>query len=127
MPLGQVKATVLVENTSDRADLEAEHGFSVWIETGESKVLFDTGASGLLCRNAEVLGIDLAQADAVVLSHGHYDHTGGLADVMKLARNARIHAHPAAGIDCSGRCVMLSRASEIVVPGIRTTGEVARV
>jgi len=127
MQLGQVKATVLVENTSARAGLEAEHGFSVWIETGESKVLFDTGASGLLCRNAEALGIDLAQADAVVLSHGHYDHTGGLDDVMKLASNATIYAHPEAGIDCSGRCAMLSHASEIVVPGIRTTGQIERV
>jgi len=127
MQLGQARVTVLVENTSGRAGLEAEHGFSAWIETGESKVLFDTGASGLLCRNAEALGIDLAQADAVVLSHGHYDHVGGLDDVMKLARNATIYVHPAAGIDCSGRRVMLSRASEIVVPGIRTTGQIKRV
>lgn len=71
--------TVLVENDAARDDLGAEHGLSLWIETTNGNVLFDTGASGLFAENAENLGIDLSAADAVVLSHGHYDHAGGLS------------------------------------------------
>ncbi len=120
-------ATVLVENTTTRPDLYPEHGFSLWIDTGESKVLFDTGASGVVCENAKKLGIDLSQADAIVLSHGHYDHTGGLADVAALAEKAVVYAHPAARVNPAGREIVLSRTPETVVPGIRTTGEVERL
>ena len=127
MILRDVRVTVLVENESARPDLRGEHGFSVWIDTGESKVLFDTGASGLVCKNAEKLGIDLSGADAIVLSHGHYDHTGGLAGVAEKACKSVIHAHPAAGVDVSGRPILTSRRPELVAPGIRTTGEVERV
>jgi len=124
--LSHVSATVLVENTTLNPDLKPEHGFSLWVDTGEAKVLFDTGASGVVCKNAEVLGIDLSEADAIVLSHGHWDHTGGLAAVAAVARNATIYAHPAAQIDPAGRECLLSRKSEVVVPGVRTTGEIAR-
>jgi len=76
--------------------LRAEHGLSLWIETPAGNVLFDTGASGeVLLHNLEALGFQMEKIDAIVLSHGHYDHTGGL---MALAgelqgRSLPVHAH----------------------------------
>jgi 7,8-dihydropterin-6-yl-methyl-4-(beta-D-ribofuranosyl)aminobenzene 5'-phosphate synthase len=63
-----------------------EHGLSFYIEIGVSRLLFDTGQSGLILDNARRLGIDLSSLDAVVLSHGHYDHGGGLAALGELSR-----------------------------------------
>ena len=127
MALSNVTVTVLVENTSLRPDLAGEHGFSAWLDTGESRVLFDTGATGMVCENAEKLGVRLAEADAIVLSHGHDDHAGGLAAAARQAEKAVIYSHPAAGIEPAGRQVLVSRAPETVVPGIHTTGEIKRV
>jgi len=93
---GPVTITVLVEDATPRADLGAEHGLAYWIEIGARRVLFDTGQSDLLVRNAQALGIDLATADAIVLSHGHYDHTGGLPSVLPRAANAPVFIQPAA-------------------------------
>jgi len=73
-----VKLTILCDNTAAMKEgIRAEHGFSVLIEIDDASVLFDTGQSDIFWHNAEVLGKDLMQVDAVVLSHGHYDHTGG--------------------------------------------------
>jgi 7,8-dihydropterin-6-yl-methyl-4-(beta-D-ribofuranosyl)aminobenzene 5'-phosphate synthase len=73
-----LQITTLVENTAGGKGLLAEHGFSLWIEYNNRKILFDTGQGYVLNGNAKKLGIDLSDADAIVLSHGHYDHTGGL-------------------------------------------------
>jgi 7,8-dihydropterin-6-yl-methyl-4-(beta-D-ribofuranosyl)aminobenzene 5'-phosphate synthase len=66
--------------------LVGEHGLSFYIETGVARLLFDTGQSSLFLDNAHHLGIDLSSLDAVVLSHGHYDHGGGLAALAELTR-----------------------------------------
>jgi len=89
--------TFLIENETGSADLVAEHGLSVWIEIGDDRILFDAGQSpdGIL-RNAERLGINLSEADCIVVSHGHYDHTGALQSVLDLARDALVFMHPAA-------------------------------
>lgn len=68
---------VVVDNESS-SELIAEHGFSAWIEADEQRILFDTGQGMALESNAFHLGIDLSQATTLVLSHGHYDHTGGI-------------------------------------------------
>lgn len=73
-----MKVTVLTENTANRRGLLGEHGLSVLIEGQGRKLLFDTGQSGVYVHNAEKLGIRLDDVDAVILSHGHYDHAGGL-------------------------------------------------
>jgi len=74
-----MKITILIEDTAEPGSgLGAEHGFSAFVEFGGKKILFDTGQSGAFTENAERLGIDLNKTDFVVLSHGHFDHTGGL-------------------------------------------------
>jgi len=89
-----VTITVLIEDGRGETDLEAEHGLALWIETGAGAVLFDTGAGSKAVANARHLGVPLEEAETVVLSHGHYDHTGGLATVLDEARYAQVVAHP---------------------------------
>lgn len=86
-----MKITTLIENTAISDALEAEHGLSLFIETKEHRILFDMGQSGAFAKNAEKLGIDLAQADIAVLSHGHYDHGGGLPEFLRLNAQARVY------------------------------------
>lgn len=90
----KVRITVLVENTAEERGLLAEHGLALWIETGSQYVLFDTGQGGALIGNAFRLGAPLSLLDRVVLSHGHYDHTGGLANALRGNGSASIYAHP---------------------------------
>ncbi|HPI92700.1 MAG TPA: MBL fold metallo-hydrolase [Deltaproteobacteria bacterium] len=94
--MGAFRITVLVENTASRKGLHAEHGLSVWIETGGQSYLFDTGQGPALLPNAQRLGIPLEEANAVFLSHGHYDHTGGLLHILNLKEHPTIFLHPAA-------------------------------
>ena len=90
----EVRITVLVENTAEDADLLAEHGLAFWIDDGSQRILFDTGQGSVLLANAYRLGIDLSRLDAIVLSHGHYDHTGGLADALRGSRPGAVYTHP---------------------------------
>jgi 7,8-dihydropterin-6-yl-methyl-4-(beta-D-ribofuranosyl)aminobenzene 5'-phosphate synthase len=93
-PVQALRLTVLVENTAAGRGLVPEHGFAALLETERGRVLFDTGASGrALAGNAAALGVALAGLDAIVLSHGHYDHTGGLAAALAAAPKARVHFH----------------------------------
>ena len=89
------RITVLVDNCAQGRGLLGEHGLSFWIEVRGRGVLFDTGQGMALAHNAERLGVPLRRTDAVALSHGHYDHTGGLDHVLELAPQARVFAHPA--------------------------------
>lgn len=91
-----IRITTLVDDTALGGGLLAEHGLSFWIEYGDKRILFDTGQSDILVQNAKTLGINLAETDAIVLSHGHYDHTGGLPTVLDIASKAKIYLHPAA-------------------------------
>ncbi|MDR3596822.1 MBL fold metallo-hydrolase [Clostridium sp.] len=81
-----LKITTLIENNYDKNNiLYSEHGLSLYIEINDKKILFDTGQSGDFIKNAEKIKIDLNDLDYVVLSHGHYDHSGGFG---KLVQNA---------------------------------------
>ncbi|MCR4583149.1 MAG: MBL fold metallo-hydrolase [Prevotella sp.] len=86
--------TVLVDNRTDDARLETEHGLSVLLDTGSRRILLDTGASDLLLRNAEHLGIDLGTVDDVFISHGHSDHAGGLSSLMDRNEKVRVIVSP---------------------------------
>lgn len=86
-----MKITVLAENTSSSADIGAEHGLSLYVEGGECTVLFDMGQTDLFARNAELLGADLSKVDVAILSHGHYDHGGGIAEFLRLNSRASVY------------------------------------
>ena len=81
----------LVENTEGASGCGVEHGLCFYIETEKHKLLMDTGQTGLLLENAEKLGIDLTKVDTVVLSHGHYDHGGGILPFAKINPTAKIY------------------------------------
>lgn len=86
----------LVENTEGASGCGSEHGLSFYIETEHHKLLADTGASDLLLKNAEKLGIDLTKVDTVILSHGHYDHGGGILPFAEINPAAKIYIPAAA-------------------------------
>lgn len=92
--ISSLKITVLVENTAGGRGLLGEHGVSFLIETNNSRILFDTGQGMTLIHNAEVLGISLNNLDAIALSHGHYDHSGGLPHLLPLCQNTDLYLHP---------------------------------
>lgn len=146
--------TVLCENTAGHPiGIVGEHGFSALIERGGERILFDTGQGIGLLANAGRLGKDLSAVDRVVLSHGHYDHTGGLAAFLDQARGgATVFAHPEVFLDrfarvetpegvivlpigvpssrqdleARGASFDLSVDFREVMPGVFVTGEVPR-
>jgi 7,8-dihydropterin-6-yl-methyl-4-(beta-D-ribofuranosyl)aminobenzene 5'-phosphate synthase len=143
------RLAILVENRVYRRGLFAEHGFAALVETCRGTVLFDTGQTGLAWKNAHELGIDLSSVSALVLSHGHYDHTGGLPALLELVGEIKLYAHPQAfaaryadlgggelievgppmGIEelrGRGIDVVLSKGPEEIVDGVMTTGEISR-
>lgn len=83
----------LAENISDIEDLACEHGLSLCIETKNHKILFDTGASNLFAVNAAKMGVDLSKVDLAVISHGHYDHGGGLKTFLSINSKAKVYLH----------------------------------
>ncbi|MHC1568205.1 MAG: MBL fold metallo-hydrolase [Candidatus Syntropharchaeia archaeon] len=89
-----MKITTLSENTAAFPEILAEHGISILIESKEGKILFDTGQSISVVHNSNSLGIDLSDLECIVLSHGHYDHTGGLGEVLRRTGEIEIFAHP---------------------------------
>lgn len=86
-----IQITALLENTSADPRLGAEHGLSLYIETGAHHILFDMGQTALYAANARALGVDLAGVDLAVLSHGHYDHGGGLAHFLAANPGAPVY------------------------------------
>jgi len=88
-----IKITTLSENSATGKCI-GEWGLSVLVETDDAKVLFDTARSFTAVLNAQTLGVDLAGVDMLVLSHGHYDHTGGLKDLLVHGGDIEIIAHP---------------------------------
>lgn len=94
-----MKVITLIENTDGGTGLHCEHGLSVYIETEKHKVLVDAGASPLVLENAKTLGVDLTQVDTLVLSHGHYDHSGGIIPFTQINTTATIYMQKSAVLD----------------------------
>lgn len=92
-----MKLTVLMDN---HTEIDVYHlgepAVSYWLEADGKRFLFDTGYSDAFLKNAKAMGIDLTTADAILLSHGHNDHTGGLPDLLALPfpKKPRLIAHP---------------------------------
>ena len=144
-----MKITTLVEDTATRPKLLAEHGLSMLIETGKNNILFDTGQFLSLFYNAKVLNIDLSRVDKIVLSHGHYDHTGGLKKILSRTGKVDVYAHPDVfapkyfkgkernryigvpykkeELESKGAVFHLSREPTLIADNIMTTGEVKRI
>jgi len=144
-----LKITVLSENTASGPGILGEHGLAYWIEYNGRRLLFDTGQGLCLMSNARCLGIAVPQAEAVALSHGHYDHTSGLKLLFPLLQRPRIFLHPAAfaakysrqkggtlrniGMPLSekdlrqnGATLLASAHPAEIFPGARLTGEIPR-
>ena len=85
--------TPLVENLTARQDLGCEHGLSVHIKTAGHNILFDMGKSELFLENAEKLHVDIGQVEIAVVSHGHYDHGGGLPAFLEQNGTANVYLH----------------------------------
>jgi 7,8-dihydropterin-6-yl-methyl-4-(beta-D-ribofuranosyl)aminobenzene 5'-phosphate synthase len=147
----KINIITLVENTATKQGLLAEHGLSFLIQTSTGTILFDTGQGKALENNAELLGVDLFSIGTVVLSHGHYDHTGGLDSVLLRNSNTGIYMHPGAlkqkyvrnpdgtgrEIGIPGQCreslkrleknIVFTEGPEKIADGIYVTGEIPRV
>jgi 7,8-dihydropterin-6-yl-methyl-4-(beta-D-ribofuranosyl)aminobenzene 5'-phosphate synthase len=142
--------TILMENSVQLRGLVAEHGLSFHLQFGRHSVLFDAGQSDRLLHNARQLELNLEQLDAIVLSHGHFDHCGGLKAAWSLAPRCRLHLHPAAtaakfsasnegivrfiGMPDDAQEVIRTGAGTLwtqglteVMPGLFATGEIPRL
>jgi len=143
------RLTVLVDDQTGAPGLAAEHGLALWVDHDGRKILLDTGASGrVLLENAAALGIQLEAAEAICLSHGHHDHTGGLGAVVPRLRGVHLYAHPAAfapkyarsasgwrsigigvsreALQAAGIRMNLAEGPQEVLPGATLSGEVER-
>jgi len=92
-----VRIINLVENEPGDSGCEAAHGLSFYVETENHKLLFDSSPSEVVIRNAKTLGVDLSAVDTVILSHGHYDHSGGILPFVELNSRAKIYMQHNAG------------------------------
>jgi len=90
-----LRITTLSENTAGSRDLLAEWGLSFLIETGQETILFDTGKTISTAHNIDSLGVKFSKINKIVLSHGHFDHTGGLRQILqRIGKDIEVVAHP---------------------------------
>jgi 7,8-dihydropterin-6-yl-methyl-4-(beta-D-ribofuranosyl)aminobenzene 5'-phosphate synthase len=145
--INNLTVTQLVENTVGGPGLLAEHGIAFFIEADGHCLLFDTGQGLALVHNAEQLDIRMESVDAIILSHGHYDHAGGLIDALEMTGPVEVYLHPqalTAKFNRNGREIGAPITDEVkltslargltytkspteIIPGIHATGEIPRI
>lgn len=145
----EVKVTILDDNIASPRVFKAEHGLSVLLEVEGRSFLWDCGQTDIAVGNARLLGIDLKSIEGIGLSHGHYDHSGGLLHVLGASGPKRVYMHPDAlepkffkageikvfiglpfartAIEGISGGLELSTGQVEVLPGVHMTGEVPRV
>lgn len=89
----KVSITILVENTTPIPGFYGEYGFAALVVVDDKKILFDTGSADAVLKNAATGGIDLAQINDLVISHGHFDHAGAVIPFLKTGPNKRMYGH----------------------------------
>lgn len=115
--MNKIKVKILVDNCTAQANVLAEHGFSLLIEEGETKILFDTGATDVLIHNSGIYNLDLSEIDKVVLSHGHDDHTGGMKYFFPLNSKCSVVCGRGYNVSrCGTRGTDISFPAELVIP-----------
>lgn len=85
-----MELVILSENLTYKSFLKSEHGFCCLIEYNKERIMFDTGAGNLFYENALNMNIDLSTVDYLILSHSHYDHSGGVEKILELNPNIEI-------------------------------------
>ena len=88
-----MKLYTLMEDTACSPEFVCEHGLSFYIETNGKKLLFDMGQTDMYLQNAKTLGVSLSEVDTAFISHGHYDHGGGLAAFLAVNDHAPVYLH----------------------------------
>jgi len=119
-----MKATIVYDNTAYLKELRSDWGFSCLIEVENTpKILFDTGTNGtILLSNMEKLHIDPASIEEIFISHAHFDHTGGLSDLLKVNKTARIYVPPSFSGPIGREVITVQKATKIH-ENVFSTGE----
>lgn len=124
-----VRLTVVFDNNRVTSGTETGWGFSCWIDVAGVNLLFDTGSQGdVLLRNVHKLGLDPANLQEVVISHMHWDHTGGLKKLLAINPHLVVYLPSSATrgevaeLESSGASVHLIREAKEILPGVWTTG-----
>lgn len=104
-----MKVTTLIDNSKGVTGLTNEWGLSLYVEAGNQKVLFDSGTSSAFARNAEKLSLDLSEVNLAILSHGHFDHGGGLGAFFSANKTAPLYLRTTADGDHYGKFLFWSR------------------
>jgi 7,8-dihydropterin-6-yl-methyl-4-(beta-D-ribofuranosyl)aminobenzene 5'-phosphate synthase len=147
----KLKITTLSENTAGLGGFMGEWGLSILVEAGDLNLLLDAGQSTSAVHNADILGVDLSRVEKIVLSHGHYDHTGGLCPILRrMKKRVEVIAHPEVWaakyarrksrhtryigipyqrqeLESLGADFKLTAESSTITPNIMTSGEIPMV